>query len=130
MRLTVADIVARLGGECVGNAGIFIDRVATLEAATPTSVAFLANLRYRAQLASTRAGCVIVAPALRDEAATRELIVRENRKYSRRQLIWFRKEPNLQWIHAAGEREETQQAVAGTITRLRAARSGEAGSVP
>ncbi|HMF61506.1 MAG TPA: tRNA (adenosine(37)-N6)-dimethylallyltransferase MiaA, partial [Vicinamibacterales bacterium] len=41
----------------------------------------------------------------RDEAATRELIVRENRKYSRRQLIWFRKEPNLQWIHAAGERE-------------------------
>ena len=64
---------------------------------------------------------------LRDEAATRELIVRENRKYSRRQLIWFRKEPNLQWIHAAGERDETQQAVAGSITRLRAARYGEAG---
>jgi tRNA dimethylallyltransferase len=44
---------------------------------------------------------------LRDEAATRELIIRENRKYSRRQLIWFRKEPNLRWIHAAGERPET-----------------------
>src|SRR6187402_347443 len=71
MRLTVADIVARLGGECVGNGGILIDRVATLEAATPTSVAFLSNLRYRTQLASTRAGCVIVAPALRDDAATR-----------------------------------------------------------
>ena len=49
---------------------------------------------------------------VRDEAATRELIVRENRKYSRRQLIWFRKEPNLHWIHAAGEREETQEEVA------------------
>ena len=49
---------------------------------------------------------------VRDETATRELIVRENRRYSRRQLIWFRKEPNLQWIHAAGERDETQQAVA------------------
>jgi tRNA dimethylallyltransferase len=49
---------------------------------------------------------------VRDEAATRELIVRENRKYSRRQLIWFRKEPNLRWIHAAGEREATQDAVA------------------
>ncbi len=45
---------------------------------------------------------------VRDEAQTRELIVRENRKYSRRQLIWFRKEPNLRWIHAAGERAETQ----------------------
>jgi tRNA dimethylallyltransferase len=48
---------------------------------------------------------------VRDEAATRELIVRENRKYSRRQLIWFRKEPNLQWIHAAGERETTREEV-------------------
>jgi UDP-3-O-[3-hydroxymyristoyl] glucosamine N-acyltransferase len=71
MRLTIADIVARLGGECVGNVGLSIDRVATLEAATPTSIAFLANPRYRAQLASTQAGCVIVAPALRDEAAAR-----------------------------------------------------------
>jgi tRNA A37 N6-isopentenylltransferase MiaA len=33
-----------------------------------------------------------------DEASTRELIVRENQRYARRQLIWFRKEPNLQWI--------------------------------
>jgi tRNA dimethylallyltransferase len=49
---------------------------------------------------------------LRDEAATRELIVRENRKYSRRQLIWFRKEPNLRWIHAAGERADTEDEVA------------------
>jgi tRNA dimethylallyltransferase len=49
---------------------------------------------------------------VRDEAQTRELIVRENRRYSRRQLIWFRKEPNLRWIHAAGERAETQDEVA------------------
>ncbi|MCX6543545.1 MAG: tRNA (adenosine(37)-N6)-dimethylallyltransferase MiaA [Acidobacteria bacterium] len=42
----------------------------------------------------------------RDEAATRELIVRENRHYARRQLIWFRKEPNLVWIHRAGERDD------------------------
>ena len=48
---------------------------------------------------------------VRDEPSTRELITRENRKYSRRQLIWFRKEPNLQWIHAAGERESTQDEV-------------------
>ena len=55
---------------------------------------------------------------VRDQAATRELIVRENRKYSRRQLIWFRKEPNLQWIHAAGEREETQEEVARVLAAM------------
>jgi len=52
---------------------------------------------------------------VRDEPATRELIIRENRKYSRRQLIWFRKEPNLQWIHAAGECETTVEEVVRTI---------------
>ncbi len=52
---------------------------------------------------------------VRDEAATRALIVLENRKYSRRQLIWFRKEPNLRWIQAAGELRETQDAVADLL---------------
>ena len=55
---------------------------------------------------------------VRDEASTRELIIRENRKYSRRQLIWFRKEPNLQWIHAAGEREDTQEEVARVLAAM------------
>ena len=40
---------------------------------------------------------------VRDEAATRALIVRENRRYARRQLIWFRKEANLVWFRGAGE---------------------------
>jgi tRNA dimethylallyltransferase len=57
---------------------------------------------------------------LRDEAATRELIIRENRKYSRRQLIWFRKEPNLRWIHAAGERPETVDEAVAFLRILRA----------
>jgi tRNA dimethylallyltransferase len=52
---------------------------------------------------------------IRGEAETRELIVRENRRYARRQLIWFRKEPNLQWIYAEGEREATTLEVARAI---------------
>ena len=52
---------------------------------------------------------------VRDEAATRELIILENRKYSRRQLIWFRKEPNLRWIPAPGERADTQDAVVALL---------------
>jgi tRNA dimethylallyltransferase len=44
---------------------------------------------------------------VRDEAATRALIAQENRRYARRQLIWFRKEPNLVWLDGPGESAAT-----------------------
>jgi tRNA dimethylallyltransferase len=44
---------------------------------------------------------------LRDEASTRALIAQENRRYARRQLIWFRKEPNLFWFDGPGESPTT-----------------------
>ena len=47
---------------------------------------------------------------LRDEASTRALIAQENRRYARRQLIWFRKEPNLSWFDGPGE---SAAAIAG-----------------
>ena len=55
---------------------------------------------------------------VRGERETRELIVRENRRYARRQLIWFRKEPNLRWIHAAGERADTADRVLRDLAAL------------
>jgi tRNA dimethylallyltransferase len=48
---------------------------------------------------------------VRDEAATQELIARENRHYARRQMIWFRKEPDLEWFDGPGESAATQAAV-------------------
>ena len=51
----------------------------------------------------------------RDEAATRRLIVQENRRYARRQLIWFRKEPTLIWFDGPGESPATQQRVMDAI---------------
>jgi tRNA dimethylallyltransferase len=47
---------------------------------------------------------------VRDEAATRALIAMENRRYARRQLIWFRKEPNLNWLDGPGESPATSAA--------------------
>ena len=55
---------------------------------------------------------------VRDEAETRALIVRENLRYARRQLIWFRKEPNLRWFQGAGEQPDTRAAVEQAL-RLR-----------
>jgi tRNA dimethylallyltransferase len=52
---------------------------------------------------------------VRDLAATRDLIVQENRRYARRQLIWFRKEPNLTWFDGPGELPEVQARVLGWL---------------
>jgi tRNA dimethylallyltransferase len=52
---------------------------------------------------------------VRDEAATRARIVQENRRYARRQLIWFRKEPNLIWFDGPGERTETRERVEAVL---------------
>jgi len=51
---------------------------------------------------------------VRGEAATRALITQENRRYARRQLIWFRKEPNLVWLDGPGE----SAAAIAAATRL------------
>jgi tRNA dimethylallyltransferase len=48
---------------------------------------------------------------VRDEVATRALIAQENRRYARRQSIWFRKEPDLQWFDGPGESPRTLAAV-------------------
>jgi len=48
---------------------------------------------------------------VRGESETRALIVQENRRYARRQLIWFRKEPNLRWFDGPGEREDVLRLV-------------------
>jgi UDP-3-O-[3-hydroxymyristoyl] glucosamine N-acyltransferase len=71
MTPTVAEIAARLGGEVLGDAALAVHRIAPLDSGDAASIAFLAHPKYRAQLAATEAGCVIVGPALRDEVLAR-----------------------------------------------------------
>ena len=52
---------------------------------------------------------------VRDEPATRALIAQENRRYARRQLIWFRKEPNLRWIRRPGEHSDALDEILATL---------------
>jgi tRNA dimethylallyltransferase len=105
---TDARVAARVDAQF--RQGLLDEMRALLAAGLPDTAHPFTGLVYRQALEHLR--------GVRDEAATRELIVRENRKYSRRQLIWFRKEPNLQWIHAAGEREETQEEVARALALM------------
>jgi tRNA dimethylallyltransferase len=63
---------------------------------------------------------------VRDESATRALIVQENRRYARRQLIWFRKEPNLIWFDGPGERPDTLHRVEEALVARGVRRRGDA----
>ena len=62
-RFTLEVIAARFGLQLRGEAAHAIDGVATLALAGPSDIGFLANPRYRSQLASTRAGAIVLGAA-------------------------------------------------------------------
>ncbi len=57
------EIVARFGGQLVGDGSRRITQVAPLERATSDQISFLANPKFRQQLQLTRAGAVVLSPA-------------------------------------------------------------------
>ncbi|OGS98009.1 MAG: UDP-3-O-(3-hydroxymyristoyl)glucosamine N-acyltransferase [Gallionellales bacterium RIFCSPLOWO2_12_FULL_59_22] len=59
----LADIAVQLGGRVLGDAEVRIAQIATLEKAQPDQISFYTNSKYRAQLAGTRAGAVILSEA-------------------------------------------------------------------
>lgn len=64
--LSLQELVARLGGELVGDPDVRVGRVATIDQAGEGDLAFLANPKYQSRLKTCRASAVIVAPAARE----------------------------------------------------------------
>jgi UDP-3-O-[3-hydroxymyristoyl] glucosamine N-acyltransferase len=58
--VTLGELAVRFGCELRGDPAAIVDSVAALDSAGPRAVAFLANPKYAAQLAATRAGAVIL----------------------------------------------------------------------
>jgi tRNA dimethylallyltransferase len=75
-----------------------------LAAGIPREAAPFGSLGYRQVLE--------YLDGVRGEQATRDLVVQETRQYARRQLIWFRKEPNLGTVFGPGELESAIDAAA------------------
>jgi UDP-3-O-[3-hydroxymyristoyl] glucosamine N-acyltransferase len=71
MAVRLGELVTALGGELHGPADQLVYRIAPLESGDAGSIAFLSNPKYRAQLLTTQAGCVIVSPAVQHEAVAR-----------------------------------------------------------
>ena len=71
---TVADLAERFGLAAQGDATLSIDGVGTLAGAGPSQLTFLSNSKYAAQLATTRAGVVVVREGDAAQCPTAALI--------------------------------------------------------
>jgi UDP-3-O-[3-hydroxymyristoyl] glucosamine N-acyltransferase len=69
------ELVARLGGELLGDAHWTLSGIAALEGATAHDISFLAQARYLGALHESAAGCVIAPPAQRDAVAGRRCAI-------------------------------------------------------
>ncbi|HET6719388.1 MAG TPA: UDP-3-O-(3-hydroxymyristoyl)glucosamine N-acyltransferase [Rhodocyclaceae bacterium] len=56
-------IVARLGGDLIGDPAVEVVQVAPVDGAGPGTITFLTNPKYRQALADTRASAVVLAPS-------------------------------------------------------------------
>jgi tRNA dimethylallyltransferase len=87
--------------------GLLDEIRALLAAGVPETARPFGGLVYRQALEHLH--------GVRGEAATRALIAQENRRYARRQLIWFRKEADLEWFDGPGETAATLAAVVALV---------------
>jgi len=91
---SLGSIVQALGGTLIGAADTAIDRLAPLATAQPGELAFVAQARYASQIQTTRAGALIVPPALQDGAALRGacIVSDDPYLYFARLTQWWRAE--------------------------------------
>lgn len=73
----LGELAERFGLELRGDAAHCVDGVATLAAAGPTQLAFLANSAYRAQMRGTLAGAVVLREADAAECPGAALVARD-----------------------------------------------------
>ncbi len=87
--------------------GVVAEVERLIESGVSESAHAFSGLVYR-QIIEMRQG-------VRDEAATRALIVRENLHYARRQLMWFKKEPGVRWLPGPGADPAVQAAALAQV---------------
>ncbi|MBN8441766.1 MAG: UDP-3-O-(3-hydroxymyristoyl)glucosamine N-acyltransferase [Thauera sp.] len=93
------ELVARLGGDLVGDGALQVRRVATLDQAGEGDLAFLANPKYLSRLKTSQAAAVIVGHKARDAVTDRPRIVADD--------------PYLYYARVAAVFNPPQAAVAG-----------------
>jgi UDP-3-O-[3-hydroxymyristoyl] glucosamine N-acyltransferase len=106
MQMELAHIVGALGGELHGEPGMVITKLSPLEHAGFGALSFLSHPRYRAQLASSAASCVIVGPQDRELAQERGACIVTTNPYlyfARVTQLWRKHLPRFEapLVHAS-----------------------------
>ena len=87
MSLSAADLAERLGTTLRGQGSTPLTGCATLDAAEPEHVSFLANPRYAPQLRTTRAGAVILSERDAEQADDRTVLIADNPYFAFREAM-------------------------------------------
>lgn len=74
---TLASLATLIDAEVQGDGNFVVNKIATLATATSTDLAFLANKKYRNQLAATQAGAVILAPSEAEYFSGHKLVTKD-----------------------------------------------------
>lgn len=95
MSLRLGSIVELLGGELHGDPEQVIHAIAPLESAGPQDLSFLSHAKYQPLLCASKAGCVIVGPAMLAPAKSRGACIVADQPYlyyARLTQIWKRRQ--------------------------------------
>jgi tRNA dimethylallyltransferase len=98
------------------DAGVVGEVRSLLAHGVPSTAHVFSGLVYR-QVLELLAG-------VRDEPATRALIVQENMRYARRQALWFRTEPGIRWLAGPGESPDAVGGAMALVAPFLAAHAG------
>lgn len=97
----LGDIIARLGGELLGDPQAQVVQVATLKSAGPQHISFFAQGKYREELARTHAGAIVVAEAERDATSLPRIVCSDPYLYfAQVSLMLNPSEPVRPGVHA------------------------------
>ncbi len=72
---SIAELARRLEAEFIGDGEHLIERVASLDKATSSDISFLNNPKYKSQLNTTQAGCVLLSESMQDIAQTNCIVI-------------------------------------------------------
>jgi UDP-3-O-[3-hydroxymyristoyl] glucosamine N-acyltransferase len=78
----LAELAELIGGRVEGNPDLAVEAIRSLEAAGPHDLAVLKHPRYREQAEASRAGALLVAPALAAAVPGRDLLVAGDPDYA------------------------------------------------
>lgn len=114
MAVTLAELAKRFQCELRGDAGVEIDGVASLTAAGPRSITFVANPTYLSQLAHSKAGAVLLCAADAEGYAGNALITNNPHLSFARILAYLHPEPcHAPGVHASAVVDPSAHLAAG-----------------